>query len=132
MNRVRCCVIVMFVVGLSSHSLKADVRADQKSHVEFGGMLGRMVNLFGGKAAREGVTQVNLDVRFALRAGLAVRAGRRAALGRARRAVVFLAMGLPMRLFQGRKHGGEVARNPALGLMRILHRARRSGGTCVG
>ena len=59
MNRVRCCVIVMFcVVGLSSHSLKADVRADQKSHVEFGGMLGRMVNLFGGRAAREGVTSL--------------------------------------------------------------------------
>jgi hypothetical protein len=59
MNRVRCCVIVMFCVcGLSSYSLKADVRADQKSHVEFGGMLGRMVNLFGGKAAREGVTSI--------------------------------------------------------------------------
>ncbi len=41
---------------LSSYSLRADVRADQKSHVEFAGMLGRMVNVFGGKAAREGVT----------------------------------------------------------------------------
>ena len=41
---------------LSSYSLRADVRADQKSHVEFAGMLGRMVNMFGGKAAREGVT----------------------------------------------------------------------------
>ena len=45
-------------LALSSHSLKADVRADQKSHVEFGGMLGRMVNLFGGRAAREGVTSI--------------------------------------------------------------------------
>jgi hypothetical protein len=41
---------------LSSHAIRADVRADQKSHVEFAGMLGRMVNIFGGKAAREGVT----------------------------------------------------------------------------
>src|SRR5438874_2109775 len=59
MNRVRCCVIVMFCgVGLSSYSLKAEVRADQKSHVEFGGMLGRMVNLFGGRAAREGAASI--------------------------------------------------------------------------
>ena len=36
--------------------LDADVRADQKTHVEFAGMLGRMVEHFGGKAAREGVT----------------------------------------------------------------------------
>lgn len=41
---------------LSTHTLGADVRADQKTRIEFGGMLGRMVNLFGGKAAREGVT----------------------------------------------------------------------------
>jgi hypothetical protein len=41
---------------LSSYSLRADVRADEKSHVEFAGMLGRMLNMFGGKAAREGVT----------------------------------------------------------------------------
>jgi hypothetical protein len=39
---------------LSSYSLRADVRADEKSHVEFAGMLGRMFNMFGGKAAREG------------------------------------------------------------------------------
>ncbi len=39
----------------STHPLSADVRMDQKTHVEFGGMLGRMVNFFGGKAAKEGV-----------------------------------------------------------------------------
>src|ERR1700688_4781692 len=39
-----------------AHSLKADVKSDQKSLVKFEGMLGRVVNLFGGKAAREGVT----------------------------------------------------------------------------
>jgi hypothetical protein len=35
--------------------VRADVRADEKTHVEFGGMLGRVVNIFGGKAAKEGV-----------------------------------------------------------------------------
>ena len=40
---------------LSSSSIRADVRADEKSRVEFAGMLGRMFNMFGGKAAREGV-----------------------------------------------------------------------------
>jgi hypothetical protein len=39
-----------------AHSLDADVKSDQKSLVKFEGMLGRVVNLFGGKAAREGVT----------------------------------------------------------------------------
>src|ERR1700688_4226653 len=39
-----------------AHSLRADVKSDQKSVVKFEGMLGRVVNLFGGKAAREGVT----------------------------------------------------------------------------
>jgi hypothetical protein len=33
----------------------ADVRTDQKTHVQFAGALGRVVNLFGGRAAREGV-----------------------------------------------------------------------------
>jgi hypothetical protein len=44
------------LVALSLQSVGADVRADQRTRIEFGGMLGRMVNLFGGRAAREGVT----------------------------------------------------------------------------
>jgi hypothetical protein len=36
--------------------LKADVREDEKSRIEFAGPLGGVVNFFGGKAAREGVT----------------------------------------------------------------------------
>ena len=42
-------------VMLSTDAIRADVRADEKSRVEFAGMLGRMMNIFGGKAAREGV-----------------------------------------------------------------------------
>ena len=43
-------------LSLSASSVRADVRADEKTRVEFAGMLGRMFNIFGGKAAREGVT----------------------------------------------------------------------------
>jgi hypothetical protein len=39
-----------------SPSLNADVRTDEKTRVEFAGPLGRVVSIFGGKAAREGVT----------------------------------------------------------------------------
>ena len=50
-------VAVLTLAGLvlSASALHADVRSDEKSRVEFAGMLGLMVNLFGGKAAREGV-----------------------------------------------------------------------------
>lgn len=43
-------------LAISPYSLKADVRADEKTRVELGGVLGKMVNIFGGRAAREGVT----------------------------------------------------------------------------
>jgi hypothetical protein len=36
-------------------ALHADVKTDEKSLVTFGGALGRIVNVFGGKAAKEGV-----------------------------------------------------------------------------
>jgi hypothetical protein len=51
-------IVVAFGAALlvfSTHAVSADVRADQKTRVELGGMLGRMANLFGGKAAKEGV-----------------------------------------------------------------------------
>lgn len=57
MTRIRTiAALTLTGLALSSYSLRADVRADQKSRVEFAGMLGRMTNMFGGKAAREGVT----------------------------------------------------------------------------
>jgi hypothetical protein len=34
----------------------ADVRSDEKTHVEFSGMIGRMAGMLGGKSAREGLT----------------------------------------------------------------------------
>jgi sRNA-binding protein len=57
MKRIRTVApIAIAVVALCSYDVRADVRADEKSKVEFAGMLGRMFNMFGGKAAREGVT----------------------------------------------------------------------------
>jgi hypothetical protein len=41
---------------LASPRLDADVRSDEKTHVEFSGMIGRMAGMLGGKAAREGLT----------------------------------------------------------------------------
>jgi len=44
-------------VLMSTPAVRADVRADEKSKIEFSGMLGRMFNMFGGKGARDGVAQ---------------------------------------------------------------------------
>jgi len=44
------------LLAAASYSLKADVRADEKARTEFAGAMGKIVNFFGGKAAREGVT----------------------------------------------------------------------------
>jgi hypothetical protein len=57
MKRIRTiAMLVLTGLVLSSYSIRADVRADEKTRVELAGMLGRMMNMFGGKAAREGVT----------------------------------------------------------------------------
>ena len=55
MTRMRWMLVLTAVAVIAStYSLRADVRTDEKSRVEFAGMLGRMVNLFGGKGAKEG------------------------------------------------------------------------------
>jgi hypothetical protein len=46
----------MAALAIASQVVRAEVRADEKTHVEFAGVLGRVVNIFGGKAAREGVS----------------------------------------------------------------------------
>ena len=55
-TRTRAAALTVVLLVVCSYPLRADVRADEKTHVQFAGMLGRMVNMFGGKAAREGVT----------------------------------------------------------------------------
>lgn len=57
MRRVACvsgCVLTL----LLSDVLSADVRTDQKVKFQLGGAIGKLVNMFGGKGAREGVTSV--------------------------------------------------------------------------
>jgi len=55
MRSIRTIAALTLTGGLVlAPSLRADVRTDEKSRVEFAGMLGRMFNMFGGKAAREG------------------------------------------------------------------------------
>jgi hypothetical protein len=48
--------LTLSLFAVSSYSLKADVKADEKARVEFAGALGKIVNIFGGKAAREGTS----------------------------------------------------------------------------
>lgn len=52
---VACLVAVL---ALSSSTLSADVRTDQRVKFQLGGAIGKLVNLFGGKGARDGVTSM--------------------------------------------------------------------------
>lgn len=59
MNRSRTAAAVALSASLafaSSAALHADVRSDQRTKFQLAGVLGKVVNFFGGKAAREGVT----------------------------------------------------------------------------
>jgi len=56
MNRpFRAAVVIWLFVLAASPAIRADVRSEEKTRIEFAGMLGRMVNLFGGKGAKEGI-----------------------------------------------------------------------------
>jgi hypothetical protein len=52
----RVTVVLASLVLLLSAGLSADVRSDQRVKFQLGGAIGKMVNMFGGKGAREGVT----------------------------------------------------------------------------
>ena len=54
--RWRRTVIAGLVLLVALPALSA-VKTEEKSRVQFGGALGRMVNLFGGRAARDGITE---------------------------------------------------------------------------
>jgi hypothetical protein len=51
-------LVLPFVVLCAAPAL-ADVKTRERSQVKFEGMLGRMVGMFGGKAARDGVVTTN-------------------------------------------------------------------------
>ena len=52
---VRYAAILAPVVALASAPLMADVKTHDRTSIKFEGMLGRMMGLFGGKAAKEGI-----------------------------------------------------------------------------
>ena len=52
----RVSVVVATLILVLSAGLSADVRSDQRVKFQLGGAIGKMVNMFGGKGAREGVT----------------------------------------------------------------------------
>ena len=54
-SRIALALAVCVALG-STQALRADVRSDQKTKFQLAGALGRMVSMFGGKAARDGVT----------------------------------------------------------------------------
>jgi hypothetical protein len=51
-------VCVACVLALASTTLSADVRTDQRVRFQLGGAIGKLVNMFGGKGAREGTTSM--------------------------------------------------------------------------
>jgi hypothetical protein len=57
MRRVIVPLVIVCVLALSS-SLSADIRSDQRVKFQLGGMIGKMVNMFGGKGARDGITSM--------------------------------------------------------------------------
>ena len=58
MNRVRIATVALFTCLLATTNLSADIREDQKVRFQLGGAIGKLVNMFGGKGAREGVTSI--------------------------------------------------------------------------
>ena len=51
------CLLVVCVLA-SSQLVSADIRSDQRVKFQLGGAVGKMLNMFGGKGAREGVTSI--------------------------------------------------------------------------
>src|SRR5689334_15570845 len=51
------CAAVFSLVAVTATPARADVKTREKTHVSLGGMLGKIYNMFGGKAAKEGVVQ---------------------------------------------------------------------------
>jgi hypothetical protein len=50
-------IFVVFFASANSN-VSADVRSDQRVKFQLGGAIGKLVNIFGGKGAREGVTSI--------------------------------------------------------------------------
>jgi hypothetical protein len=81
MKRVSVAVVLGLGVCLAQGaSMRADVKTQEKGLVKFEGMLGRMMNMFGGKAAKDGVVS-NVAVKGSRKASLTDNGGRIIDLG---------------------------------------------------
>ena len=58
MNRARFVAVLLLVGIVATASVSADVRTDQRVKFQLGGAVGKLVNMFGGKGARDGVTSM--------------------------------------------------------------------------
>jgi hypothetical protein len=54
-SRFRTAALVAALCAVTAGVVHADVKKEERTQFKFEGMLGRMVGLFGGKAAREGI-----------------------------------------------------------------------------
>lgn len=54
------CAILLPLLAVTMTPLTADVRTRERSAVKFEGMLGRVVGLFGGRAARDGIVSTTM------------------------------------------------------------------------
>lgn len=80
MNRsVKTCVVTLPLLFLMATPAAAEVKTRERAQVKLEGFLGRMVGMFGGRAAREGVVTTN-----------AVRGDRKAEMGEAMGRIVDL------------------------------------------
>ena len=52
----RIALVILAAAIAGPVALRADVKTQEKTRIQFGGALGKMINFFAGKAAREGIT----------------------------------------------------------------------------
>src|SRR3954453_23026508 len=55
MKRLITSVVLLSLLAFSASPAWADVKTRERTHVSLGGMLGKIFNMFGGKAAKEGI-----------------------------------------------------------------------------
>lgn len=70
MNRRVFSLLLVVLLASSAQMVSGDVRTDQRVRFQLGGAIGKLVNMFGGKGAREGVTSI-----------VAVKGNRKATMG---------------------------------------------------
>ena len=56
MRRYAVCLFAVLFLVSASAVVSADIRSDQRVRFQLGGAVGKLINMFGGKGAREGVT----------------------------------------------------------------------------